>query len=56
MTPNDPEALQVAFLASDVLGILRMQDDRVSLAYLRSRSEVLGVGDLLARALEEIEG
>ena len=40
----------------DVLGILRTQEDRLDLEYLRSRSETLGVGDLLAEALEEIEG
>ena len=40
----------------DVLGILRTQDDRLELDYLRSRSETLGVEDLLARALEQIEG
>jgi len=40
----------------DVLGILRTQDDRLNLDYLRSRSEILGVDDLLARAVEEIEG
>ena len=40
----------------DVLGILRTQDDRLDLDYLRSRSETLGVEDLLASALEEIEG
>ncbi len=39
----------------DVLGILRTQDDRLNLDYLRSRSETLGVEDLLARALEKIE-
>ena len=40
----------------DVLGILRTQDDRLNLDYLRSRSEILGVEDLLVRALEETEG
>ena len=38
----------------DVLGILRTQNDRLDLDYLRSRSETLGVEDLLASALEEI--
>ena len=40
----------------DVLGILRTQDDRLNLDYLQSRSQTLRVEDLLARAVEEIEG
>jgi hypothetical protein len=40
----------------DVLGILRIQDDRLDLDYLRSRSETLGVGDLLEEAFEEVAG
>ena len=40
----------------DVLGILRTQEDRLDLDYLRSRSETLGVGDLLEEAFEEVAG
>lgn len=39
----------------DVLGIIRTQHGRLDLVYLHSRSEILGVEDLFARALEEID-
>jgi hypothetical protein len=37
----------------DVLGVLRVQAGQVDLAYLRQAAAGLGVGDLLARALNE---
>lgn len=38
----------------DILGIVRVQGDRLDLAYLSRNAPVLGVSDLLARALEEM--
>ena len=37
----------------DVIGIVRVQDTRLDLAYLRQHAPVLGVSDLLDRALGE---
>lgn len=40
----------------DVAAIVRVQDARLDREYLRRNAPVLGVSDLLARALEEIGG
>jgi hypothetical protein len=37
----------------DVAGILKVQGERLDLPYVRQAASVLGVGDLLARALED---
>lgn len=38
---------------TDVLGILKVQQDRLQFAYMREWAEKLGVGDLLAKAIAE---
>lgn len=38
----------------DVLGILRVQGDRIDTTYLRHNAPVLGVSDLLERALTQV--
>lgn len=38
---------------NDVIGVLKVQHDRLDLPYLRRWAEELGLGDLLERALEE---
>jgi hypothetical protein len=40
----------------DLLGVLRVQGDRVDLGYLRPMAATLGVADLLDRALVEASG
>jgi hypothetical protein len=39
---------------SDVLGVLRIQDERLDRDYMRRTAIGLGVGDLLERALEQV--
>ncbi|MCZ6649321.1 MAG: hypothetical protein O7D35_01505 [Acidobacteria bacterium] len=39
----------------DVLGILRVQERLIDAAYLRRSAPVLGVSDLLERALEQVQ-
>lgn len=40
---------------SDAIGVLKVAGDQLDHAYLRRRATLLGVADLLARALEELE-
>jgi hypothetical protein len=40
----------------DILGIVLTQDDRLDVPYLERGAQVLGVSDLLARALSEAGG